>query len=172
MAAVTPDDPMERGLRFVGALEAMVSAKADAAINRDRTFLVSMQENAAAMFAAAMGRETAAARRPPPVNPEMQELLQRIVAGQEAMARRLDDLEGDEDDPDDPEALNPDPSYPDEWTSLGDMLYRVVARNAPRLEKFLPDIIEGVVDQLKSKAAAQAPPGVSSINPSNPEVSS
>src|ERR1700683_4431258 len=155
--ALVATDPTERAIRLLTVLDTIATNKADRQVTLQSNFLLETQRNAERMFGAAMGRDERRERR------EISAMPDRLEAALTRISERLDALESDdgyEDDEEDDrrggDRRPTGPEYPDEWTSIGDMLYRVIARNAPNLEAALPELVKGLVEKLKADAAAKA----------------
>ena len=154
--ALAVSNPMVEALNLMAAIDNIATNKSDRAIERDRQFLAQGQQATVQLFAAAMGRETSIAKMHAQSNPELDARLGRIES---ALAQLLeDDGEGPEDE--EPE-LDEDgkpigPAFPDEWDSVGQMLYRVLARQMPHLDKLLPKLVGGMIEKIQQDAARAA----------------
>lgn len=157
-AAIVPVDPWARAMELLGTLNSIADTKAQRAIESQQTFLQQTQANAVSMFREAMGH-----RSEPQAQTSTHEALTLILSELKSLRERVDGLEEDDDDDVDdgdepPRAPGPAGiQYPEQWTDIGDFVYRLVARNMPMLESRLPELIAMVQRKVAASSAARTP---------------
>jgi hypothetical protein len=153
------EDSLERSIRLLTAVDGLASRKASEMVATQSEFLRSAQSSTVQLFQAAMGQKLAEQKMQQAALPaQLEQLLVRFD-------QRLTQIEAalsDDEDPEDPEdGEDPDaepkgvPSLPEEWRGIGDMMYRLLARQLPTLEKALPGLLDRWLADLQAKAAEQ-----------------
>lgn len=149
------DPSISSAMALLGVMDNLVTSKANAQAQLQTQFLIAAQENTAKMFESAMRREAA---MPPPAAPALPvEVVQLLTQMNARLAALEGDASGEQDDDDDGD--RDVPALPDDWDGVGQMLYRVLARQLPALEQVLPDLVKGYVERIRVEAMAKAANG-------------